>query len=127
MEEPPPGTRAVLNLCDANDPYQVEVCLWEPIRDGGEAPSIDWLRRMVEFIDTQRQAGVTVYVHCWAGVSRSGLVATAYLMHEHHWTRDEALAFVRSRRPQVRPNPAFMKLLAEWEETLKDRVAAGGA
>ena len=118
VSEPPPGTGAVVNLCESEDSYQVGVCLWEPIRDAPPAPSIEWLRRVVGFITTQRQAGLTVYVHCTNGVSRSGMVATAYLMLEHDWTRDQALAFLRSKRPGVRPNPAFMPLLAEWEHEL---------
>lgn len=43
------------------------------------------------------------------------MVTAAYLMKEHGWGRDEALAFLRSKRPVVRPNPAFMQLLTEWE------------
>jgi atypical dual specificity phosphatase len=105
-------------LCESEDSYQVGVCLWEPIRDAPPPPSIEWLKRVVEFIKTQRQAGRTVYVHCHNGVSRSGLVSTAYLMYEHNWTRDQALAFVRSKRFGVRPNPAFMPLLTEWEHAL---------
>ncbi len=120
VSEPPPKTGAVVNVCESEDTYQVGVCLWEPIRDAPPAPSIAWLRRVVEFIKTQRQAGRTVYVHCHNGVSRSGMVSTAYLMREHNWTRDEALAFVRSKRPGVRPNPAFMPLLTEWEQALKE-------
>ena len=119
VSDPPPGTTAVLNLCGREDPYRVEAHRWEPILDAGKAPGVDWLRRMVEFVDARRRAGATTYVHCAAGVSRSGLVVTAYLMHEHGWTRDEALAFVRRKRPHVRPNPAFMQLLAEWEQVLK--------
>ena len=53
-------------------------------------------------------------------VSRSGLVSTAYLMYEHEWTQDQALAFVRSKRPGVWPNPAFTPLLREWEQALKE-------
>jgi hypothetical protein len=124
VKEPPRGTRAVVNLCDKPDPYQVEVTLWEPI-DGGQSPGIDWLRRVVEFIDARRRAGLTTYVHCLAGMNRSGMVVTAYLMYEYGWTRDEALTFVRSKRPQVQPNPALMRLLGEWERTLKDQSAGG--
>jgi hypothetical protein len=39
-------------------------------------------------------------------------------MAEHHWGRDRALAFLRARRPQIQPNPAFLRLLAEWEQAL---------
>ncbi len=113
--EPPPGTSAVLNLCEQKDAYQCEVHVWEPIRDAAPAPSIAWLKKQVEFVETQRNAGRTTYVHCFQGVSRSGLVVTAYLMHAHRWTRNEAMAFIRERRPQLRPNGAFMELLGEWE------------
>src|SRR5437899_390003 len=88
ISEPPPGTRAVVNLCGREDVYQVDACLWEPILDGGKAPSLEWLRRVVEFVEEQRRAGRTTYVHCLAGVSRSGMVAAAYLMREHNWSRD---------------------------------------
>jgi protein-tyrosine phosphatase len=100
--------------------------VWDPIRDGIPAPGIDWLRRQVEFIDGQRKAGLTAYVHCRNGVSRSGLVVTAYVMYENHWTLDRALAFVRSKRPIARPNRAFMKRLSEWERVLLDPTLAKG-
>ena len=119
VAQPPPGTRAVLNLCEAEDSYRAEVHRWQPIPDAEPAPSIDWLRRQVQFIDEQRRAGRPVFVHCHAGVSRGGMVTVAYLMWQHGWSRDEALEFVRTRREVVRPNPAFMALLLEWEQALK--------
>ena len=85
------------------------------------APKLEWLTEQVEFIASQRNAGRTTYVHCYAGVSRSVMVVAAYLIHKHGWTRDEALAHIRERRPQVRPNPAFMDLLEEWERVVKKR------
>ena len=112
---PPRGTRAVLNLCEKEDPYRCEFHFWEPIADSEPAQSLDWLRRMADFLDEKQRAGVTTYVHCRNGVSRSGLVVVAYEMRKNHWTRDEALAFVRSKRPITRPNPAFIRLLLEWE------------
>src|SRR4051812_10790060 len=77
VPEPPPGTQAVLNLCDRKDPYEVESCLTEVIVDGYKSPGVDWLRRTVEYVDARRREGMTTYVHCNAGVSRSGLVITA--------------------------------------------------
>jgi protein-tyrosine phosphatase len=72
----------------------------------------------VDFIDSHRQNGRTVFVHCRNGVSRSGMVVVAYLMWEHGWTRDDALKFAREKRPIVRPNTAFMDQLADWEKVL---------
>jgi hypothetical protein len=116
---PPGRTRAVLNLCEARDSYEAEFHRWDPIRDAEPAPSLDWLRSEVDFVDEQLRAGRTTYVHCAAGVSRSGMVVIAYLMRRHGWSRDEALVYVRTKRPDVRPNPAFMRLLAEWDEKLQ--------
>jgi hypothetical protein len=121
VSSPPWRTRAVLNLCETPDPYTCEVYVWEPIRDAAPAPSVAWLRERVEWIDAQRQAGHRVFVHCHAGNSRSGMVVVAYLMYKNRWARDEALAFVRTRRPSTRPNPAFMDLLAEWERVVLGR------
>jgi hypothetical protein len=119
LEEPPPGTRAVLNVGETKDPYSADVYCWEPIPDTGPAPSLDWLRRQVEFITEQRRAGFTVFVHCRAGISRSGMVVAAYLMARDGYTRDEAIELLRTKRPRVGPNPAFMELLLAWEEAVK--------
>jgi len=107
VDSPPPGTGAVLNLCEFEDHYTTEVYHHEPIRDAEPAPSLDWLRRQVDFIAAQRQAGRTTFAHCLNGVSRSGMVVVAYLMRKNKWTRDEALAHVQSRRPTppARPSP----------------------
>jgi protein-tyrosine phosphatase len=75
----------------------------------------------VTFIDEQRRAGLPVYVHCQAGASRSALVVTAYVMQREGWGRDETLAWIRKRRPVVRPNLVFMPLLLEWEKTVASR------
>jgi Dual specificity phosphatase, catalytic domain len=120
---PPRGTSAVLNLSESDDAYRCATHRWEPIRDAAPVPDLAWLRRQVEFIDSERTSGRTVYVHCRNGVSRSGMVVAAYLMFEHHWTRDDALAFARTRRPIVRPNPAFMERLTEWEAELAAQAA----
>lgn len=113
--KPPPKVEAVLNTCREKDPYTVKHHKWMPIDDGFEAPSLAWLRSAVDFVDENRSKDRPTYVHCYAGISRSGMVVTAYLMRKHNWTRDEALAFVRKSRPIAEPNPAFMELLKEWE------------
>ena len=120
VAEPPPHTEAVLNLCEMKDSYECVVHVWDPIRDSAPAPKIEWLKEKVAFVEAQQNAGRTTFVHCFQGASRSGLVVTAYLMRKHHWTRDKAMAFIRTKRPQLRPNPAFMELLREWEASISD-------
>jgi hypothetical protein len=126
LGEAPPGTRAVLNLCEHKDPYTAEVHRWQPIRDAAPAPSIDWLRQQVHFVDEQRRAGLPVYIHCAAGVSRAAMVMAAYLMARDGCSRDQALARIRAKRPIIGPNPAFMQLLLVWEDTLAMQKARGG-
>ena len=119
VAKPPSGTQAVLNLCEVEDPYQVEAQRWEPIPDAEPVPSLDWLRERVGFLEAERAAKRTVFVHCRNGASRSGMVVVAYYMAHNGWSRDEAIGFVRSRRSELRPNPAFMQLLLDWERALK--------
>jgi hypothetical protein len=121
VESPPWRTRAVLNLHEEPDPYTSEFHAHEPIPDAAPAPSLAWLRERVEWIDGHRREGRKVYVHCRNGVSRGGMVVTAYLMYEHGWPLADALAYVQSKRPGVRPNPAFRPLLEEWEAELRRR------
>ena len=125
VQEPPRGAIAVLNLCEAEDPYEARWHRWAPIADGEPAPDLAWLGEQVAFIEEHRRADRTVFVHCRNGVSRSAMVVVAYLMARHGWTRDEALEEVRAKRPIVRPNPAFMRLLLEWEK--KCPIDAPGA
>jgi hypothetical protein len=123
VDVPPPGATAVVNLCDKIDPYPVDASLWEPI-DGGASPDMDWFRRVVGFIDARRRAGRTTYVHCLSGMNRSGMVVVAYLMYEHGWDREQALAFARSKRPQIEPNSTLMRSLADWQRALEEHRAA---
>lgn len=118
VKQPPAGTKAVVNVCSDNDSYSTPAYLWASIPDSAPAPSIGWLSRMVKFVGDHRSSGETTYVHCHAGISRSGLVTVAYIMSEHHMGRDDALAFVRRHRPQAKPNQAFMDLLAQWEQVV---------
>lgn len=118
VPRPPPRTAAVLNLCETEDAYAAAFHEWHPIRDAAPAPSLDWLRDRVAFVETHRNAGRVVYVHCRNGVSRSVMVVAAYLMKAHGLTAAHALAEVKAKRDLGRPNPAFHELLAEWERHL---------
>src|SRR5207253_1253346 len=110
---------AVLNVSEQKDVFRTEHYLWKPIDDAKNAATIDFLKETVDFIDAQRKAGRPTFVHCNEGVSRAPLVMAAYLMYSKKWTRDEALDFLREKRPVIRPNPSFLDLLYIWERKLK--------
>jgi hypothetical protein len=120
VRESPPGVTAILNLCEAEDGYRATSSRWEPIRDAPPPPDLDWLAQQVEFIQTERAQGRSVYVHCQNGVSRSAFVTAAYLMQREGWSREQAIEFLRQRRPGVRPNPAFVQRLADWNGHLQN-------
>ncbi|MEI8194273.1 MAG: dual specificity protein phosphatase [Phycisphaerae bacterium] len=111
---PPPNTRAVLNLSSHLDDYTVEEYRWQPLHSG-VAPTLQWLREQVDFIDSCRRAGKAIFVHCDAGIDRSASVVAAYLMWHKHITSDAAIELVQRKRAVARPSPMFLRLLNEWQ------------
>jgi len=81
-----------------------------PIQDLTE-PSIDEIKIAVEYISRQAKRQKITYVHCKAGRGRSATVVICYLLKYHsnliHSFGEEtipvkqAIAFVRSKRPQI--------------------------
>jgi protein-tyrosine phosphatase len=59
-----------------------------------------------------------VYVHCYAGVSRSSAIVAAYLMWKYRWTLEKTLAFLTYKRIVVKPNDGFYNQLKGVETKL---------
>jgi len=59
--------------------------------------------------------GGRAFVHCHEGKSRSVALCLAYLVTKEKRPLAEALAFVKSKRPQARPNAGFMRQLLALE------------
>lgn len=55
--------------------------------------------------------GQVVFVHCFAGVSRSASIVIYTLMKLHTWNYEKAFRFVRGFRPLIRPNSGFVEQL----------------
>lgn len=56
-----------------------------------------------------------------AGISRSATSVIAYLMKKHKWSVANAMARVKSKRPQICPNSGFRMQLLQWQKTLDVR------
>jgi protein-tyrosine phosphatase len=55
-----------------------------------ETPSVDQMRDILDVLDAALEAGHTVYVHCYAGIGRTGTVVGCYLVR-HGRSGPEAL------------------------------------
>ena len=80
-----------------------------------------YFEEAVAYVRGAFEAGGKVLVHCAAGVSRSASLVVAYVMQEKQWGMAQALSWVREKRPIIAPNPAFMRQLGDWEETVTGR------
>lgn len=121
VDEVPPEINAILNLQleheDIVPAAKIKAIAWMPIPDG-EFPGLMWLDAAVATVVAYRKAGWNVLIHCAMGMSRSGLVDVAYHMAKNSWSRDQALLYVRAKRPLTNPNPSFMYGLELYEQFL---------
>ena len=81
----------------------------------------EYFEKANEFINTVRNSGGTILVHCKYGVSRSPSFVIAYLVKYYPFTVDSALKFVKKRRPCINPNAGFLEQLEKYENTFKKK------
>ncbi|KAK9290506.1 hypothetical protein L1049_008676 [Liquidambar formosana] len=86
-----------------------------PLRDMESEDLLDYLDVCLDFIDESRKEG-SVLVHCFAGVSRSAAIITAYLMRTEHLSQEDALESLRQSCEFVSPNDGFLDQLKMFEE-----------
>jgi len=83
--------------------------------DDPEEDLISHFGKCIAFIEKAFSGGGKVLVHCHAGLSRSATVVTAFIMKTKGWALEQALDFVRDKRPSIRPNEGFMNQLLLYE------------
>jgi hypothetical protein len=59
-----------------------------------------------------------VYIHCEKGISRSATIVIAYLMKKNKWNLENALNYVKTKKPNIAPNTSFVKYLQIFEQDL---------
>ena len=90
-----------------------------PIPDFG-VPEAEEMTRILDDVDAARDAGGTVYVHCFGGVGRTGTVIACWLVR-HGLDRGDAVATLAELRHAVagaRRSPetaAQVALVRDWE------------
>ncbi len=104
---------SIVNMC-INCPNKLEADIETKhlgIRDAVDENLMSVLHLAIEYIDKQIEFGRRVFIHCKAGVSRSGAVTVAYIMYKNRWPYDKALEYVRASRAIVNPNKGFVNTL----------------
>ncbi|XP_028119853.1 dual specificity protein phosphatase 12-like isoform X2 [Camellia sinensis] len=86
-----------------------------PPRDTENENLLDYLDVCLDFIDKSRKEG-SVLVHCFAGVSRSAAIITAYLMRTKQLSQEDALEFLQKSCEFVCANDGFLEQLKMFEE-----------
>uniref|UniRef100_A0A8C0U2V0 Dual specificity phosphatase 1 n=1 Tax=Cyanistes caeruleus TaxID=156563 RepID=A0A8C0U2V0_CYACU len=85
-----------------------------PVEDNHKADISSWFNEAIDFIDSVKNEGGRVFVHCQAGISRSATICLAYLMRTNRVKLDEAFEFVKQRRSIISPNFSFMGQLLQY-------------
>ncbi|XP_060092837.1 dual specificity protein phosphatase 12 isoform X1 [Heteronotia binoei] len=120
-EEAGKGVVTAVLLVDLEPPSyaeaELEAVLRVPLLDEPQSDLLSRLDACAAFISRARERGGCVLVRCYAGVSRSVAVVTAYLMKINHLPFEEAYAFVRSLRPEAEMNEGF-----EWQLKLYEKM-----
>src|ERR1700730_4548116 len=93
-----------------------------PIRDVSVPSDSDHLAEILSVIDRRISEGGAVYLHCWGGVGRTGLVVACW-MQEHGRTPDDALAELSAKwstveksswKPESPETPAQVSWVKTW-------------
>jgi ADP-ribosyl-[dinitrogen reductase] hydrolase len=83
------------------------------IKDMG-TPSHQHLDQAVAFMDAALHLVGKVYVHCRAGVQRTGAIAAAWYAKQQGCSVDEAIERLRQRRPDLEPMVFQMAAARDW-------------
>lgn len=107
-----PPVDAILNLSefDYNSPLlykQIYFADFEYMKD------LALIGQCTQFIREQIMQRHHVLVHCFAGISRSSTICTAYL-YECGMSFDEAIALIQQKRPIAQPHEELLRSLHDW-------------
>uniref|UniRef100_A0A2K6PBH5 Dual specificity protein phosphatase 15 n=1 Tax=Rhinopithecus roxellana TaxID=61622 RepID=A0A2K6PBH5_RHIRO len=84
-----------------------------PVADTPEVPIKKHFKECINFIHCCRLNGGNCLVHCFAGISRSTTIVTAYVMTVTGLGWRDVLEAIKATRPIANPNPGFRQQLEE--------------
>lgn len=93
-------------------PRQMEV-LRIPVDDNVHSKIRPYFLKTQQFIDHHIGKKKKVLVFCRAGISRSATIVINYLLKTFSMSVDEAILFLKKKRPQIQPNSNFLQQLRD--------------
>ncbi|CAF2713148.1 unnamed protein product [Rotaria sp. Silwood2] len=81
------------------------------IDDSLEQNLSNYIKEALDFIFESQKNNSNILVHCVSGISRSASLVIAYIMDKHKINYDQALSYVKTQRPTIRPNTNFVEQL----------------
>jgi hypothetical protein len=87
------------------------------IDDSLEQNLSNYIREALDFIVESQKHNSNILIHCVSGISRSASIVIAYMMDKYKMNYDEAFAYVKTKRPTIRPNTNFIEQLLIFAES----------
>jgi hypothetical protein len=87
-----------------------------PLEDSFKQNITDIFPTAIEQVKELNDEGLKIYIHCYAGISRSASFVIYYLMKYHKMKFEDAFKYVRERRYCVQPNASFVEQLKYLEK-----------
>ena len=91
------------------------------LTDSNTTDITQYFEQAFNLIELARKKRERILIHCKLGISRSASIIIGYLIKYMGYTTSSALAFLRTKRPRVNPNPGFISQLNSYEKSIKKR------
>lgn len=89
-----------------------------PLEDSFKQNITDIFPTAIEQVKELNDEGLKIYIHCYAGISRSASFVIYYLMKYHKMNFENAFKYVRDKRYCIQPNASFVEQLKYLEKKL---------
>jgi len=96
-------------------PYGVASFLWLPTEDNNP-PQPEQFKIGIAALKTLEDLNIKVYVHCRFGHGRAPTLVAGYLIEAKGMSADEAMAFIKAKRPVMHLEEVQVAALKELEK-----------
>jgi protein-tyrosine phosphatase len=100
-----------------DNPQGINYFFWFPWEEDA-APSTELITLSLSVLDDLMRQGIKTYVHCKNGHGRTTTFLAAYFIRKNCITTEEALAWVKEKRPSSHLNEVQREFLREFEKSL---------